>query len=127
MAKAVNRTLRLPGRVWADRHHARDLPTPREVRHALVYVLQNWRKHGCGTGMDSRSSAPWFTGWRVRMPPPRDPSTVATAETWLARVGWRRHGLLDIDDVPRRARNGPTRTLTRTRIWARPRSSTRIG
>jgi len=41
VAKAVNRVLRRHGRVWADRHHTRDLRTPREVRHALVYVLQN--------------------------------------------------------------------------------------
>ena len=27
------------------RYHARPLRTPREVRNALVYVLQNWRKH----------------------------------------------------------------------------------
>jgi hypothetical protein len=34
------------GAVWGDRFHARDLKTPREVRHALVYVLNNHRKHG---------------------------------------------------------------------------------
>src|SRR5207249_5379538 len=45
IAKAVNRVLGRRGRVWGDRYHARALRTPREVRNALVYVLQNWRKH----------------------------------------------------------------------------------
>ena len=35
---------RVEGRVLADRYHARILRTPREV-HALVYLLQNGRKH----------------------------------------------------------------------------------
>ena len=49
-----------------DRYHVRALETPREVRHALVYVLQNWRKHLTDVrGLDPRSSAAWFTGWRV--------------------------------------------------------------
>jgi len=45
VAKAVNRVLRRRGRVWGDRYHARLLRTPREVRNALVYVLNNFRKH----------------------------------------------------------------------------------
>src|SRR5689334_14254765 len=103
VARAVNRTLRRHGSVWAGRYHVRDLATPREVRHALVYVLQNWKKHGHGGhGMDSRSSAPWFDGWRVTVPIPTGRSPVVTPKTWLARIGWRRHGLLGIGEVPRR-------------------------
>src|SRR5262249_49170356 len=49
---------------WADRFHARMLRTPPEMRHALVYVLNNWRKHWPGArGLDARSSAAWFDGW----------------------------------------------------------------
>lgn len=33
VAKAVNATLQRRGAVWADRYHARDLTTPRAVRH----------------------------------------------------------------------------------------------
>ncbi len=40
VARAVNRVLGRRGGVWGDRYHRRDLATPREVRHALVYVLQ---------------------------------------------------------------------------------------
>jgi hypothetical protein len=63
LARAVNRTLVRCGRVFAGRYHRRDLATPREVRHALVYVLVNHRKHGLRPeAIDSCSSGPWFTG-----------------------------------------------------------------
>lgn len=107
VAKAVNRALGRRGRVWSDRYHAPRLRTPREVRNAFVYVLQNFRKHVRGArGVDPRSSARWFDGWRkppdsVPMPPP-----VARARTWLARIGWRRRGLIDVDERPRPLRSG---------------------
>jgi hypothetical protein len=95
-AKAVNRVLGHRGAVWGDRYHARWLRTPREVRNALCYVLQNFRKHVAGArGLDACSSAPWFTGWTTTRPLPATPSPVAPARTWLARVGWLRHGRLD--------------------------------
>ena len=45
IARAVNRAWLRRGRVWGDRYHAHSLRSPREVRNALVYVLQNFRKH----------------------------------------------------------------------------------
>jgi len=102
VAKAVNRVLARRGTVWADRYHARHLRTPREVRHALVYVLQNWRKHVPGArGWDSRSSAAWLVdGWRTPLPRPHGPPPVRKPRTWLAREGWRRHGRLGADEGP---------------------------
>ena len=44
-ARAVNRCVGRRGAVWSDRFHARALATPREVRHGMVYVLLNYRKH----------------------------------------------------------------------------------
>jgi putative transposase len=44
-ARKLNTILRRRGRVVADRYHRHDLKTPREVRHALVYVKQNAKKH----------------------------------------------------------------------------------
>jgi len=106
LARAVNRALGRRGRVWADRYHARALTTPRAVRHALVYVLMNFRKHlNRVTGIDPCSSAPWFAGWRTPCaaegtgPPP-----VAVARSWLARTGWRRYGLLGLDERPKGGR-----------------------
>jgi REP element-mobilizing transposase RayT len=103
-ARAVNRALGRAGKVWADRYHARALKTPREVRNALAYVLGNWHKHDRrAMGLDPCSSAVWFEGWRTTGPLARRPAPaghagappVASAQTWLLRVGWRRHGLLD--------------------------------
>ena len=101
VARAVNRLWRRMGSVFADRYHARQLRTPREVRTALVYVLHNARHHGVGvSGVDAYSSGPWFDGWkhartRLRAFP------VALARTWLLRIGWRRHGLIGLDECPR--------------------------
>jgi putative transposase len=105
IAKAVNRALGRRGAVWADRYHARALTTPRAVRHALVYVLQNWRKHHRDAGaLDPCSSAAWFSGWgNLSRQPATTSSPVAIARTWLARWGWRRHGLIEESEAPRRS------------------------
>jgi len=102
VAKAINRSLARAGRVWGDRFHARLIRTPREMRNALVYVLNNWRKHlPRARGLDGKSSAAWFAGWRTPVDA-RGRSPVARARTWLATVGWHRAGrLLDVDDAPR--------------------------
>jgi REP-associated tyrosine transposase len=113
-ARAVNRIARRTGRVLADRYHVRMLPTPREVHHALRYVLLNARRHAAKpeaatcVRLDPASSARWFEGWRRRPPAGGDgehaasaaPRPVARARTWLLAVGWRRYGLLDPADVP---------------------------
>jgi REP element-mobilizing transposase RayT len=103
-AKAVNRALGRRGRVWGDRYHARALCTPREVRNALVYVLQNWTKHVRGArGLDPCSSAREFEGWQSDVS--RAVRTIVAApKTWLARVGWMRGGRLRFDELPEAAR-----------------------
>jgi REP element-mobilizing transposase RayT len=104
VARAVNRVLRRRGRVWVGCYHARMLATPREVRNALVYVLQNWRKHVPGAdGFDPRSSASAFAGWMTALPRTLTVEPVVAARTWLASVGWRRHGLLGLRELPRGA------------------------
>ena len=102
VAKAINRVLRRHGAVWSDRYHARALATPREFRNALVYVLNNFRKHIRGArGLDARSSAAWFDGWRQVVVPPARSAPVALPRTWLARIGWRRYGPIDAHEAPR--------------------------
>ena len=109
VAKAINRALGRRGRVWGDRFHARSLPTPREVRNAFLYVLANWRKHVRGArGFDARSSAAWFDGWGTAVATPVGAAPVVDPRTWLARIGWRRHGPIDVDEAPRGGRR-PTR------------------
>jgi len=62
----------------------------------------NRRKHCAGErGLDPCSSAPWFEGWRQAVTSPHGRPPVVAARTWLAAVGWRRHGLLDIEERPR--------------------------
>jgi REP element-mobilizing transposase RayT len=96
-------------RVWGDRYHARALTTPREVRHAIVYVLLNFRKHlRAPAGVDPRSSGPWFDGWARPTRPPTIPSPIAAAQTWLAATGWRRGGLIDCREAP-----SPSRKISR--------------
>jgi REP element-mobilizing transposase RayT len=34
------------GKVFADRYHLEVITTPTRARHALSYILSNWRKHG---------------------------------------------------------------------------------
>jgi REP element-mobilizing transposase RayT len=108
-AHGINRALGRRGQVFAERYHARELTRPRAVRHALVYILHNHRRHGVSLAwLDARSSARSFDGWRrdvlldvARAGPDRDaPPDVAAPKTWLASVGWRRAGLLGIEESP---------------------------
>jgi REP element-mobilizing transposase RayT len=119
LALAVNRSAGRKGPVLAERYRLRLLPTPKQVRNALRYVLLNARHHATAArrtrenssssrnvAFDPASSARWFDGWR-RWPAPTTTRlsrlgrpAVARARTWLLTVGWRRHGLLDPADVP---------------------------
>ncbi len=107
-ARAVNRVFRRAGRVLADRCHVHVLRTPREVRNAIAYVLLNARRHLAKAGralprfasIDPASSGRWFGGWRISVPPVHDPPAVATPQSWLLSIGWRRLGLIDPAEVP---------------------------
>jgi REP element-mobilizing transposase RayT len=111
-AKRVAQLLgRRKGKVWDHRHHRHDLRTPSEVRNALLYVLQNEKKHGEapreGRFLDPHSSAAWFDGWQDRGP--RDPGEDGSwrpprPRTWLLERGWRRRGLLRTTDAPKATR-----------------------
>jgi len=105
IAKGLNRLWRRKGSVFADRFFARVLSSPREVRNALAYVLNNARKHGIFLrGHDPYTSAERFDGWRRR---PRSTGALPTpllprARTWLLHLGWRRHGLIPATHTPGR-------------------------
>jgi REP element-mobilizing transposase RayT len=118
-AISFERGTKRTGRVFSDRYHARVLKTPREVRNAINYVLNNWRHHGLDRGFESMfweidpfSSAGGFAGWSnlTSTDTPRDdldepdgsrPSLpTAVPQSWLLNVGWMKHGLLRIDHVP---------------------------
>jgi len=109
IALAVNRVLARRGPVWSDRYHVRALRTPAETRRALLYVIQNWKKHFRGSvGIDGRSSGPWFDGWASPPPRPSKPIPISTPRTWLAATGWRERG-----GGPLRTGEGPAVVPTR--------------
>jgi hypothetical protein len=103
--------------VFRDRYHAVVLDNPRQVRHAIAYVLLNARRHAAqrrsiasAAMIDPCSSGFWFDGWRCDMTAlkaatlpflerPDDPP-IASARTWLLAVGWRKTRLIDPSEIP---------------------------
>ena len=118
-AKRINRVLGRKGKVFADRFHAVQITSPRQMRNALCYVMNNARRHGerleAYGGIDPFSSARYFDGWsrerwRRGLDPPADEPCVVPAESWLLTEGWRRHGAIGPSEVPAAARKlYPTR------------------
>jgi hypothetical protein len=107
IARALNRTFRRRGPVLAERFHLHVLRSPREVRNALAYILLNARRHARRLAnallIDPASSGRWFDGWRRRLAGGGRATVVtpvAPARTWLLSTGWRRHGLIDPDEIP---------------------------
>ncbi len=108
----INAALGRQGTVFATRYHAVQLRTPRQVRNALAYVLNNWRRHGEDrkglaqqrAHVDPYSSGVLFDGWleepRFTMPGRYEPLPVSGARSWLMTVGWRRHPLIGLREVP---------------------------
>src|SRR3954464_7491041 len=109
------------GAVFPDRYHAEIITSPRQARHALSYVMNNWRKHQedlrapmSGWAVDWFSSAAMFTGWAeygdgpflLRGPPTYDPFIVYQPRTWLLREGWKKSGPISSREVPS-AKQGP--------------------
>jgi REP element-mobilizing transposase RayT len=106
----LNRAFDRRGPIFDDRYHARQLRTPLEVRRGLLYVLNNARRHAAQRGLvlrhawiDPCSSGPIFPGWRDARPRRGVDLGTLAPRTWLLREGWRRHGLLGVDEVPGRA------------------------
>jgi hypothetical protein len=106
IARDLNGAMMRRGTVFADRYHAHVLRSPRETRHALLYVLNNARHHVAASGerlsrgwTDPCSSAAAFDGWRegrvAGVPPP-----VVAPACWLLTTGWRKRGLLGLSEVP---------------------------
>ena len=117
IAKRLNKVLGRRGRLFADRYHARILMTPREVRNAIRYVLLNARHHAPEGGVlfgetwfDPFSSCAWFDGWRRPLPLDapwkrtlaQQPRPTAPPTVWLLTVGWKRHGLIALDELAAR-------------------------
>ena len=109
MARALNKVWGRAGKVFGDRYFARALKTPREVRHAIRYVLENYKHHGGrphdrnSEGADKYSSGYAFEDWcgskrgkaaRVQRVDLEgrlgNRLSYLVARTWLLGVGWTR-------------------------------------
>ncbi|MCP5092873.1 MAG: hypothetical protein GY949_18320 [Gammaproteobacteria bacterium] len=105
IAKGVNRLWVRVGRVFRDRYHDHVLKTPFEVRRAFAYVLNNHYKHGmvAKLDLDRCASGAWFCGWKQKFSVDGKegiPEHVSLPATWLCKIGWRRHGLISLDEEP---------------------------
>ena len=122
IARGLNRLWKRSGRVFADRYHSRALRSARQVRNAICYVLHNSRKHGVGhDGPCLYASGWWFDGWKEkpRLHVPDDvPRPVAAPRTWLLGVGWRRFGLIRLDEGPKNSLPPPGGAARRARRQA---------
>ena len=106
LAVSVERDTPRSGQVFSDRYHATAITHPRQARHALAYVLNNWRHHRedhVGVGerrvqLDRYASGVAFPGWAerdglpYRWPADYEPLPTAGPTSWLLRVGWKRGG-----------------------------------
>jgi hypothetical protein len=114
LVRRINRPLFRKGRLIADRWHGRPLKTPRSVRHALVYLFGNAKKHGEPVAaLDPLSSAPHFRGFRefpCVAPIDVDPNLVPrfargdpppAPRSWLMQGGLLRCERISIRESPR--------------------------
>jgi hypothetical protein len=105
------------GPVFVDRYHAEIISTPTQARHAMAYVLNNWRRHSEDRRqwaqhwpIDPYSSAESFPGWAEG--PQRElymgfePLPVSRPQSWLLAEGWKRVGPIRLGMVPG-GRTGP--------------------
>jgi REP element-mobilizing transposase RayT len=113
MTKRCRRVRR--GRVFSDRYHARAITTPLAARHALAYVINNWRRHGKDRDIDLMfldvdpfSSGASFLGWKERDAridrgetlDGEPPLVVSPPQTWLLSNGWTKYGPISVHEVP---------------------------
>jgi REP element-mobilizing transposase RayT len=114
-----SRARRRRGKVFADRYHVEVITTPTRARHAISYILSNWRKHGEDRDglpstwlVDPFSSGISFPDWKepqdqAWMWPfrePYDPLIVRRPTTWLLAEGWKLAGEISAREVPSRRR-----------------------
>lgn len=103
------------GSVFVDRYHSNPLTNPREVRNAIAYVLNNFRRHredrapfATNWKVDPYSTGVYFGGWAElgdrahSYTPPRWYCGLLTwlPKTWLLRVGWTMSAPISIWTVP---------------------------
>lgn len=107
VAKALNRLWERNGSAFADRYGTVVLRSAAQVRDGLCYLLNHARLHErlAQGKLDPFSSAAYFDGWAdlpAPVPRPGGPAPVAPPQTRLLEAGWRKHGLVGVNEVPSR-------------------------
>ncbi len=107
------------GAVFVDRYYLVVIDSPTQARHALSYVLNNWKKHAedrsgvlSGWLVDPFSSGCSFADWHERaevdaawkVPPTYEPLVVSEPQSWLLRKGWKLAGPVSVREVPSKRR-----------------------
>jgi putative transposase len=112
-ARQLNRALGADGTarrgpVFTERYHVVPLTSPRRVRDALLWVLNNWRHHRLDRPVDGPldpfASGEYFDGWSEpvsRTRPDGEALPVALPTRPLLEQAWRRHRLISPFEVPR--------------------------
>jgi REP element-mobilizing transposase RayT len=119
VARGLNGIAGRRGSVFRDRYSATVIRDPLHARAALLYVLQNAKRHAMEVldlgprvlardWVDPFSSAPYFPGWKPACrrwvpEPDTDDPLVAPPESDLLRHAWKVRPL-DTGEVPRAAR-----------------------
>ncbi|MEO7729429.1 MAG: transposase [Kofleriaceae bacterium] len=118
-ARHINTALRAAGRrrrgsVFPDRYHLVVIRSPKQARHVLAYVMNNWRKHSEDRSglprawlVDPFSSAVSFSDWKElegQVPwtirADYRPLVVTAPQSWLLCVGCKKHGAISCREVP---------------------------
>jgi REP element-mobilizing transposase RayT len=112
IAKRINQVMGTRGVRIPERYFMSVLKTPLDVRTALQYVLNNYRRHEAQFGrrcregwIDPCSSAIWFNDWthaprRSRDPCPDLPRGNTLPRSDMLRDGWKAWGRIDPSFVP---------------------------
>ena len=124
LARRLNKVLGRRGRLIEERYHVTRLTTPRQVKNALLYILNNGRKHRaerglpCETGwLDPCATGVYFehwgeqvsgiTAWQSwvrqldeKLGPKAGPRSIVAPRSWLLRTGWHKHGPLPFEATP---------------------------
>ena len=69
----------------------------------LHFLAAEGREVAVPQAIDTFTPAPWFDGFRENITVrgiETMPRPVTNAHTWMLTIGWRRHGLLSVHEVP---------------------------
>ena len=106
VARKLNAAWGREGKVFSDRYRDRVLRTPQEVRDALAETLTAARRRKLvrgGRTPDVYSSGAYFDGWKRADPLPESEDElvpVVAPKSSALRTGWRKLGLLALDETP---------------------------